>query len=48
MQTKSDTFFVFFLKKMKRSLELNPKDEAGLNGEFKNLGPKPEALPGIF
>ena len=33
---------------MKKSLELNPKDEAGLNGEFKNLGPKPEALPGIF
>ena len=24
---------------MKRSLELNPKDEASLNGEFKNLGP---------
>ena len=33
---------------MKKSLELNPKDEASLNGEFKNLGPKPEALPGIF
>ena len=33
---------------MKRSLELNPKDEASLNGEFKNLGPKQEALPGIF
>ena len=33
---------------MKKSLELNPKEEAGLNGEFKNLGPKPEALPGIF
>lgn len=33
---------------MKKSLELNPKDEANLNGEFKNLGPKPEALPGIF
>ena len=29
---------------MKKSLELNPKEEAGLNGEFKNLGPKPEAL----
>lgn len=27
---------------MKKSLELNPKEEAGLNGEFKNLGPKPE------
>lgn len=33
---------------MKKSLELNPKEETGLNGEFKNLGPKPEALPGIF
>ena len=33
---------------MKKSLELNPKEEAGLNGEFKNLGPKSEALPGIF
>lgn len=33
---------------MKKSLELNPKEEAGLNGEFKNLGPKPETLPGIF
>lgn len=33
---------------MKKSLELNPKDEANLNGEFKNLGPKPETLPGIF
>lgn len=33
---------------MKKSLELSPKDEAGLNGEFKNLGPKQEALPGIF
>lgn len=33
---------------MKKSLELNPKEEASVNGEFKNLGPKPEALPGIF
>ena len=33
---------------MKKSLELNPKEEARLNGEFKNLGTKPEALPGIF
>lgn len=33
---------------MKKSLELNPKEEAGLNGEFKSLGAKPEALPGIF
>lgn len=33
---------------MKKSLELNPKDEASLNGEFKNLGAKPEVLPGIF
>ena len=33
---------------MKKSLELNPKDEASLNGEFKNLEPKSEALPGIF
>ena len=33
---------------MKRSLELNPKDEASLNGEFKNLGPKQEALPRVF
>jgi hypothetical protein len=33
---------------MKKSLELNPKDEAGLNGEFKTLGAKPETLPGIF
>ena len=29
-------------------LEVSEKTEAGLNGEFKNLGPKPEALPGIF
>lgn len=33
---------------MKKSLELKPEEEARLNGEFKNLGPKPEALPGIF
>lgn len=33
---------------MKKSLELNPKEEATLNGEFKNLRPKPEVLPGIF
>lgn len=33
---------------MKKSLELNPKEEASVNGEFKNLGPKPEALSGIF
>lgn len=33
---------------MKKSLELNPKEEAGLNGEFKNMGTKPETLPGIF
>ncbi len=36
------------IEDMKKSLELNPKDEAGLNGEFKNLGAKPETLPGIF
>lgn len=33
---------------MKKSLELNPKEEAGLNGEFKNMEAKPETLPGIF
>lgn len=33
---------------MKKSLELNPKDGSSLNGEFKNLGTKPETLPGIF
>lgn len=33
---------------MKKALELNPKEEAGLNGEFKSLEPKPETLPGIF
>lgn len=33
---------------MKKALELNPKEEANLNGEFKNLGTKPETLPGIF
>ena len=36
------------IEDMKKSLELNPKDEAGLNGEFKTLGAKPETLPGIF
>lgn len=36
------------IEDMKKSLELNPKEEAGLNGEYKNLGPKPETLPGIF
>jgi len=33
---------------MKKSMELNPKEEAGMNGEFNNLGAKPETLPGIF
>lgn len=33
---------------MKKSLELNPKEGENLNGQFNNLGPKPEALPGIF
>lgn len=33
---------------LKKSLELSPKDEASLNGQFKNLGNKPETLPGIF
>lgn len=33
---------------MKKSLELSPKDEASLNGEFKNMGTKAETLPGIF
>lgn len=33
---------------MKKSLELSPKDEASLNGEFKNMGSKAETLPGIF
>ena len=33
---------------MKKALELNPKEEARLNGEFKSLEPKPETLPGIF
>lgn len=33
---------------LKKSLELSPKDEASLNGQFKNLGDKPETLPGIF
>lgn len=33
---------------MKKSLELNPKKEAGLNGEFNSLGTKPETFPGIF
>lgn len=33
---------------MKKALELNPKEEAHLNGQFKNLGMKEETLPGIF
>ena len=36
------------VKDMKKSLELNPKDGSSFNGEFKNLGTKPETLPGIF
>ncbi|WP_294629224.1 lipopolysaccharide assembly protein LapB [uncultured Bacteroides sp.] len=33
---------------MKKSLELNPKEEAVLNGEFRTQGIKQEAIPGIF
>ena len=33
---------------MKKALELNPKGVANLNGEFNNLGNKPETLAGIF
>lgn len=36
------------IEDMKKSLELNPKDEASLNGKFNNMGTKPETLPGIF
>ena len=36
------------IEDMKKALELNPKEEASLNGEFKNLGPKQETLAGIF
>lgn len=33
---------------MKISLELNPKEEANLNGKFKNIEERAEVLPGIF
>ena len=33
---------------MKKALELNPKNEANVNGKFDNMGSKPETLPGIF
>lgn len=36
------------IEDMKKALELNPKEGENLNGQFNNLGPKPETLPGIF
>ena len=33
---------------MKKALELNPKDGNNVNGQFNNLGAKPETMPGIF
>lgn len=36
------------IEDIKKSLELNPKEETNLSGKFNNLGNKPEALPGIF
>lgn len=36
------------IEDMKKALELNPKESENLNGQFNNLGPKPETLPGIF
>lgn len=36
------------IEDMKKALEINPKEGDKLNGEFNNLGSKPEALPGIF
>lgn len=36
------------IEDMKKALELNPKEGENLNGQFNNLAPKTEALPGIF
>ena len=36
------------LADVKKSLELNPKEETALTGEFKTIEPKQETLPGIF
>lgn len=36
------------IEDMKKSLELNPKNENNLSGSFNNAGPQQETLPGIF
>lgn len=36
------------IEDMKKALEMNPKEGEKLNGEFNNMGSKPEVLPGIF
>ena len=36
------------IEDMKKALEINPKEGENVNGQFNNLAPKQETMPGIF